>query len=85
MGAGGAVQVAEVVVGVEVLRDGGVALLARRLLGVQGHFGTLDHDVVDLKLFPPAAKKDRIGRLASRYTLLIGLSERTVCTYKVPS
>ena len=56
MGAGGAVQAAEVVVGVEVLRDGGVALLARRLLGVQGHFGTFNHDVVDLKLFPPAAK-----------------------------
>ena len=56
MGAGGAVQATEVVVGVEVLRDGGVALLARRLLGVQGHFGTFNHDVVDLKLFPPAAK-----------------------------
>ena len=69
MGAGGAVQLTEVVVvGVEVLRDGGIALLARRLLGVQGHLGTFNHDVVDLKLFPPTGKRDQNGRWARGVT-----------------
>lgn len=41
---------------VEGLRHGGVALLAGSFFRVQGHFGTLDDNVVDLILFPPTAK-----------------------------
>ena len=54
---GGVGVVADMVGGVEGVEHGSVALLARRLLGVQRHLGTLDDNVVDLKLFPPGAEK----------------------------
>lgn len=57
VGAGRAVLLSHVNLGVKVLRYSGVALLARGLLGVEGHFGTFNDDIVDLVLFPPARKR----------------------------
>lgn len=40
-----------------LVRQRRVALLTRRFLGVQGHFGTFNHNVVGLKPLPPGAKE----------------------------
>lgn len=56
VGAGRAVLRSHVNLGIKVLRYSGVAFLARGLLGVEGHFGTFNDDIVDFILFPPATK-----------------------------
>lgn len=62
VGAGGAVRGAGLQGGGagEVVGQGGVPLLTRGLLGVQRHFGTLDDDVVDLKLLPSAGRGEEV-------------------------
>lgn len=57
VGAGSAIRGTHVQVGTEVLRQSGIALFTGRLSRVQRHFGTFNHNVMDLKSLPSVDKK----------------------------
>lgn len=56
VGTGSAIRGTHVQVGTEVLRQGGIALFTGRFTRVQRHFGTFNHDVMDLKPLPSVDK-----------------------------
>lgn len=72
VGTGSAIRGTHVQVGTEVLRQGGIALFTGRLPRVQRHFGTFNHDVMDLKPLPSEGTKqyerveEKQGKMSGR-------------------